>query len=107
MHLSVYNTQSVLNIELCHALKGKGKEKKVSIVCLSHAQRWVSSGEADRHPVAAQTDAGHPGVWGDTARRGNGSRMEYLLQHKILETLCTLGKATGTEHSLKTEIKDI
>ncbi len=36
-----------------------------------------------------------------------GPCMEYLLQHKILETLCTLGKAQVREHSLKTEIKDI
>lgn len=36
-----------------------------------------------------------------------GPCMEYLLQHKILETLCTLGKAQVRERSLKTEIKDI
>lgn len=36
-----------------------------------------------------------------------GPCMEYLLQHKILETLCTLGKAQVRERGLKTEIENI
>lgn len=63
---------------------------------MSHAQRWVSSGEADRHPVAAQTDAGHPGVWGDTARRGNGSLHGVPAPAQNTRDTLHAGKSTGT-----------
>lgn len=62
---------------------------------MSLVQRWVLSGEAHRHPMEAQTDAGHPGVWGETARRGNGSLHGVPAPAQNTRDTLHTGKSTG------------
>lgn len=58
--------------------------------------RWDTAGKADRHPVETEADAGHPGLWGETAGGGGDGALHGIpAPAQTLGDTVHSGKGTG------------